>query len=333
MARTTKRPPFAPIAPKRVVFLAYEGHQPLDLVGPLQVFALANREGAAPGYEIIVAAMQRGRVDASAGPSLVVDHGLEALGSADTLVIPGGPGVEAAARERQLVQALRRTAGSIRRVCTVCTGSFLLAETGLLSGKRATTHWRSCADLAAKYPDIEVLSDPIFVHDGGFWTSAGVTAGIDMALALVEDDCGQAMAARVARDLVVYLRRPGGQAQFSEPLALQQRSNQGDYGKLIELVESTLNRSWSIDELAKTAGQSPRTFQRRFTEAVGRSPAVAIETLRISRARLMLETTRAPLTVVASRCGFGSQEQMRRAFHRQLGVTPGWIREHFGKLG
>ena len=201
------------------------------------------------------------------------------------------------------------------------------------TGKKATTHWGSCVDLAAKYPDIDVLNDPIFVHDGAIWTSAGVTAGIDMALALVEEDYGQALAARIARNLVVYLRRPAGQAQFSEPLSLQQRSNPGDYGGLIDLVESSLNRSWTIDELAKKSGQSSRTFQRRFTETVGQSPAAAIELLRVSRARLMLETTSAPPAVVASRCGFGSQEQMRRAFHRQLGVTPGWIREHFGKSG
>jgi len=331
MARTTKHPPFAPIAPRRVVFLAYADHQPLDLVGPLQVFALANREGAAPGYEIVIAATQRGRVEASAGPSLMVDHGLEVLDGADTLIVPGGPGVKAAAREARLLKALRRAAGSIRRICTVCTGAFLLAETGLLTGKKATTHWRSCNELAARYPRITVLSDPIFVRDGAIWTSAGVTAGIDMALALVEGDYGQALAARIARNLVVYLRRPGGQAQFSEPLALQQKSNPGDYGRLIELVESSLNRSWTIDELAKTSGQSSRTFQRRFTEAIGQSPAAAVELLRVSRARLMLETTNAPPAVVASRCGFGTQEQMRRAFHRRLGVTPGWVREHFGK--
>jgi transcriptional regulator GlxA family with amidase domain len=333
MARTTKHPPFAPIVSRRVVFLAYADHQPLDLVGPLQVFALANREGATLGYEIVIAAMQRGRVEASAGPSLVVDHGLEALDGADTLVIPGGPGVEAATRENRLVQAIRRAAGSIRRVCTVCTGAFLLAETGMLAGKKATTHRRSCVDLATRYPDIKVLNDPIFVRDGAIWTSAGVTAGIDMALALVEEDYGQALAARIARNLVVYLRRPGGQAQFSEPLALQQQSSSGGYGRLMELVGSSLNRPWTIDELAKTSGQSPRTFQRRFTETVGHSPAAAVELLRVSRARLMLETTSAPPAVVASRCGFGSQEQMRRAFHRQLGVTPGWIREHFGKAG
>ena len=333
MARTTKHPPFAPIASQRVVFLAYPDHQPLDLVGPLQVFAFANREGATPGYEIVIAAMQRGRVEASAGPSLIVDHGLEALDGADTLVVPGGPGVEAATRETHLVQALRRAAGSIRRVCTVCTGVFLLAETGLLTGKKATTHWGSCVDLAAKYPDIDVLNDPIFVRDGAIWTSAGVTAGIDMALALVEEDYGQALAARIARNLVVYLRRPAGQAQFSEPLSLQQRSNPGDYGRLIELGGVVAKPIMDYRRTRKEVGAVPRTFQRRFTETVGQSPAAAIELLRVSRARLMLETTSAPPAVVASRCGFGSQEQMRRAFHRQLGVTPGWIREHFGKSG
>jgi transcriptional regulator GlxA family with amidase domain len=157
------------------------------------------------------------------------------------------------------------------------------------------------------------LIDPIFVRDGAIWTSAGVTAGIDMALALVEEDYGQALAAQIARNLVVYLRRPGGQAQFSEPLALQQQSSPGDYGRLMELLGSSLNRPWTIDELAKTSGQSSRTFQRRFTETVGQSPVAAIELLRVSRARLMLEKTSAPPAAVASRCGFGSQEQMRPA--------------------
>ncbi|WP_050419069.1 GlxA family transcriptional regulator [Bradyrhizobium tropiciagri] len=327
----TKKPPFAPTGLKRVVFLVYPDHQPLDLVGPLQAFALANREGATPGYELIIAAGSRGRLEASVGPTLLIEHGLEALQNADTLIIPGGPGVQAALRDTNLVNAVRQAARSTRRVCTVCTGAFLLAESGALSGKKATTHWRNCADLASRFPDIDVLNDPIFVRDGAIWTSAGVTAGIDMALALVEEDYGQTIAARVARNLVVYLRRPGGQAQFSEPLALQQQSGPGDYGRLMELVEASLNRTWSIGELARTVGQSPRTFQRRFTEAFGHAPASAIERLRVSRARLMLETTMATPATVAARCGFRSQERMRRAFHRQLGVTPGWIREHFGK--
>ena len=330
MAKMTKSTHFAPKQPQRTVFVAYGEHQPLDLVGSLQVFAVANREGAALGYEIVIAAEEPGRVDAAAGPSLVVEHGLEALAGADTVVIPGGPGIEAAVKRDHLVLALRRAAGSARRICAVCTGAFLLAAAGALAGRKATTHWRSCAELAARYPGIEVLNDPIFVRDGSVWTSAGVTAGIDMALALVEEDHGHDLAARVARDLVVYLRRPGGQAQFSEPLALQQQSRPGHYGRLLDQVASSLRRAWTVADLAAASGQSPRTFQRQFTETVGQSPGAAIRALRVSRARLMLETTDGPQSVIASRCGFRSEEQMRRAFHRQFGVAPGSIRDAFG---
>lgn len=326
----TNAPPFAPIRPRRVVFVAYAHHQPLDLVGPLQVFALANREGASPPYEIVIAAEQPGRVDSASGPSFLVEHGLEALVDADTVVIPGGPGMDADILGMAVVPALTKAARTARRICAVCTGAFLLARAGALAGRKATTHWRSCADLAARHPEIDVLVDHIYVRDGSVWTSAGMTAGIDMALALVEEDHGQAMAARLARNLVVYLRRPGGQAQFSEPLALQQQSRPGRYGALMEKVAASLRQPWTVPEMAAAAGQSARTFQRHFTEIAGQSPAAAVEVLRVSRARTMLETTGAANAVVAARCGFGTEEQMRRAFHRRFGVPPGAIRDFFG---
>lgn len=320
-----------PQTPRRVVFVAYDDHQPLDLVGPLQVFAIANREGARPGYEIIVAGEKAGRLDAASGPSFIVDHDLKALKGADTVIVPGGPGVLRASKRAALVNALKACIDTTRRLCAVCTGAFLLAETGALNGRQATTHWRSCADLSSRFPEINVQNTPIFVHDRGVWTSAGVTAGIDMALALVEDDHGHDIAAQVARNLVVYLRRPGGQAQFSEPLSLQQPSEGRTYSALIDKVSGSLNREWNVEQLAAAAGQSVRTFHRRFTASLGHSPATAIEILRVSRARVLLETTDTSPSMIAFRCGFGSEERMRRAFRRQFGVAPGAFRAHFGK--
>ncbi len=316
---------------RQIVFLAYQHHQPLDLVGPLQVFALANRESAAPEYDILVAALHPGRLETASGPSLMVDHGLDTLAAADTIVLPGGPGVAAAADNAELIAALRAAIPSVRRICSVCTGAFLLAPTGMLNGRKATTHWRSCAQLADQFRDIKVQPDSIYVNDGPVWTSAGVTAGIDMALALVEQDLGRDLAGRIARNLIVYLRRPGGQSQFSEPLALQGQSASGRYSKLLERVAVELEHPWSIEDLARAAGQSERTFQRRFTEITGQSPSATVEIIRVEQARIMLETTTVPQSAIARRAGFASIEHMRRAFHRRLGMAPGAIRELFGR--
>ncbi|MGY4238338.1 transcriptional regulator GlxA family with amidase domain [Bradyrhizobium sp. USDA 4449] len=327
----TNSPLNAPQRTKRVVFLAYHDHQPLDLVGPLQVFALANREQASMAYDIMVAAEQAGPVRGASGPTLLVENGLDVLDGADTVLVPGGPGVTAASLNTTLINAIRRNIRTVRRLCSVCTGAFLLAEAGALDGRKATTHWQSCSELSRRYPDIEVHNSPIFVHDRGVWTSAGVTAGIDMALALVELDYGYDLAARISKNMVVYLRRPGGQAQFSEPLILQSHAQSGGYSPLIEAISSSLRKNWSIENLASAAGQSPRTFQRRFSAAMGRPAKAVVESIRVSRAKLLMETTKTRPSAIAYRCGFGSEEQMRRAFHRQLGLAPSSFRSFFGK--
>lgn len=311
--------------------MAYEGHQPLDLVGPLQVFALANRESHRTLYEIVVAAERKGLVHTASGPTIHVSATLGALRGADTIIVPGGPGVSSATSNPALLDAIRSSQGAVRRLCSVCTGAFLLAEAGVLKGRRVTTHWQLCAELARRYSDLEVLASPIFVRDRDIWTSAGVTAGIDLALALVEMDHGYDLAATLSRNLVVYLRRPGGQAQFSEPLSLQQRAASGGYAQLLEKISSSLRKSWSVAELAAAAGQSTRTFQRKFRAAMQRTPLGVVESIRVTQARLLFETTRTAPALIASRCGFGSVEHMRRAFHRQIGIAPGKLRSLFGK--
>lgn len=322
----SKSPPFVPHVERRVVAVAFDDHQPLDIVGPMQVFNLANREGIQPLYEVRVVAEVPGRVRVAAGPDIVVDDDLSLLQLADTVIVPGGPGVGSAAQSMALRRALNASRGRARRICSVCTGAFVLASAGLLAGRRATTHWEKCGELARLHRDVEVLTSPIYVNDGDVWTSAGVTAGIDMALALVEQDHGHVIAARIARKLVVYLRRPGGQPQSSEMLAMQERAGNGLYLELMNRVASTLYRPWSIEELADAVGQTPRTFQRRFREAMGCSAFVAVQDLRLARARLLLETTDALTATISNKCGFASEEQMRRAFRRKFGAPPASFR-------
>jgi transcriptional regulator GlxA family with amidase domain len=245
----------------------------------------------------------------------------------DTLLVPGGPGVHEARGLPGLLPALRRLAKGARRTCSVCTGAFLLAEAGLLDGRRATTHWRSCARLAAEFPAVEVSPNPIWVRDGSVWSSAGVTAGIDLALALIEEDLGPPVAAEVARRLVVYMRRPGGQAQYSAPLSLQVDKT---FAPLIAWAAENLHRSLPTETLAERAAMAPRSFHRHFLAATGATPAKAIERLRLDRARALMETTQASTADIARRTGFGSEERMRRAFLRGFDVGPGEWRARFG---
>jgi transcriptional regulator GlxA family with amidase domain len=245
----------------------------------------------------------------------------------DTLLIAGGPGVDKAASDAALVDWTRRRARRARRVASVCTGAFLLAATGLLDGRRAVTHWSFCAELARRYPLIKVEPDPIFVADGPVWTSAGVTAGIDLALALVEQDLGRDIAFAVARYLVVFLKRPGGQAQFSAALSLQ--AGEDRFGALHDWVGTHLTADLSLQELAGHAGMSERSFSRHYLEATGRTPARAIEAIRVEAARRLLSESRLPVKRIAQRCGFGSEETMRRSFQRLLAVPPHDYRARF----
>ena len=310
--------------------LAYPQVQMLDVTGPMQVFATANdlSGGDVPPYALTVLSSGGGSVLASAGLGLLADP-LSVQGTAlDTLIVAGGRGVEAAAADTALVGWVRGRALEGRRFASVCTGAFLLATTGLLDGRRAATHWSHCAELARRFPAVRVEPDPIFVRDGPAWTSAGVTAGIDLALALVEQDLGRALALAVARHLVVFLKRPGGQAQFSATLALQGEEDRFD--ALHGWIGAHLSEDLSLPVLAGEAGMSERSFSRHYAEATGHTPARAVERLRVEAARRLLSDSRQPVKRVAQRCGFGSEETMRRSFLRLLAATPQDYRVRFG---
>jgi transcriptional regulator GlxA family with amidase domain len=249
----------------------------------------------------------------------------------DTLVVAGGTGVRTVLEDASVVAWTQAAAARARRVASVCTGAFLLGRAGLLDGRRATTHWASCAALAEAFPAVDVDPDPIFVRDGDLFTSAGVTAGMDLALALVEDDLGPAVALDVARHLVLFLRRPGGQAQFSAGLAAQ-AAVRAPLRELQLWMGDHLGEDLSVAALAARAHMSPRTFARAFRDEIGLTPAAYVEALRVERARGALEATDLPVEAVARACGFGTVETLRRAFGRRVGVAPAAYRDRFRNL-
>ena len=317
-------PRSSPNASRRIEVLAFPSVQLLDVAGPLQVFATCNdrhtAHGGAPPYALRVIAGGAPSTTTSSGLALAAEPMPAADSHVDTLIVAGGSGVAAAAEDPSLLDWLRVRARHARRVASVCTGAFLLAEAGLLDGRRAATHWSDCAELAARYPKIRVEADPIFVRDGSVWTSAGITAGIDLALALVEDDLGRDAALDVARYLVMFLKRPGGQAQFSTALALQ--AAEARFGVLHAWIDAHLERDLSLPVLAAQAGMSERSFSRHYTEATGLTPTRAVERLRVEAARRLLVEAALPVKRIAARCGFGSEETMRRSFLRLLAVSP-----------
>jgi transcriptional regulator GlxA family with amidase domain len=320
-----------PTAVRVVEVLAYPAVQLLDVTGPLQVFASANdlvtEAGGAPPYILRVVAKGGQGVTASAGLGITANP-LPRIGAPlDTLIIAGGTGVEAATADPVLMKWVRQRASKARRVASVCTGAFVLAASGVLDGRRAATHWSCCAELARRYPAIRVESDPIFVRDGPVWTSAGVTAGIDLALALVEEDLGRTVALAVARYLVVFLKRPGGQAQFSTALSLQ--SAEDKFGALHDWIGKHLADDISLPVLARQAGMSERSFSRHYAQATGLTPVNAVERLRVEAARRLLSESRLPVKRISQRCGFGSEETMRRSFVRLLATTPQDYRVRF----
>ena len=326
-----KTPRILPITPRAVEVLAYPAVQLLDVTGPLQVFATVNQlrtaRGLAPPYATRVVAQGGGGVTSSAGLCLLADPLPEGAGP-DTLLVAGGPGVGAAAADAGLLAWLRARAEAARRVASVCTGAFLLAEAGLLDGRRATTHWAHCAALARRYPAIRVEPDPIFVRDGAVWSSAGVTAGIDLALALVEADLGRTVALAAARQLVMFLKRPGGQAQFSAALSSQLAEDR--WGALHAWMTARLAAPIRLEAMAAEAGMSPRSFSRHYTAETGTTPARALERLRVEAAARLLAETRLPVKRICRRCGFAAEETMRRAFLRVLAVGPREYRARFG---
>jgi transcriptional regulator GlxA family with amidase domain len=259
---------------------------------------------------------------------LVADRALRAVRGVDTLLVAGGVGTAAALRDAELVRWIRTMAPRVRRLGSVCSGSFLLAEAGLLDGRRATTHWAWCATLAERYPAVTVASDPIFVRDGTIYTSAGVTAGMDLALALVEEDHGREVALDVARQLVMFLRRPGGQSQFSAQLAAQSAERE-PLRDLQAWIGEHPEADLSVPALARRVAMSPRNFARVFTREVGVTPARFVESVRVEAARRRLEESAAGVDSVAAACGFGTAESMRRAFLRTVRVPPAAYRHRF----
>jgi transcriptional regulator GlxA family with amidase domain len=247
--------------------------------------------------------------------------------AADMILVPGGPGVFQAVDDSTLVAWLRRHAPRASIVASTCTGAFLLAATGLLDGRRAVTHWEDCAELQRRYPAVHVEQDPIFIEDHGVWTSAGVTAGIDLALALVEKELGHQASVDLARRFVVYSKRPGGQSQFSNRLRQQVADETGSFEALHDWVEQNLHRDLRVEKLAEHVGMSPRTFYRAYTQSTALTPARMVARMRVETARRTLEETDLGVAAIAERCGFGTEEQMRRSFHRELGVSPSAYRE------
>lgn len=313
---------------RHVVILAFEDVQSLDVTGPLEVFSIAGQVSG-DRYRVEVVAPEERPLRTNSGLTIVPDRAAAAVrGPMDTLIVAGGSGVERAIRDERTVAWVRRAAGRARRVASVCTGAFMLAEAGLLDGRRAATHWSGCAELARRYPRVEVDSESIFVRDGDVWTSAGVTAGMDLALALVEDDLGHEAALEAARWLVMFVRRPGGQAQFSSHL----RAQLADREPLRDLqawITASLDADLSVPALAARVHMSPRNFARAFAREVGMTPAAYVEALRVDHARLRLEASDQKVEAVARDCGFGTVETMRRAFHRRLGVGPAEYRKRF----
>ncbi len=314
---------------KRIAIVAFPDVQALDVFGPLEVFTAADRTAGGGRYAVEVLASSGGTVRTSSGVRLAPDRALSAArGRWDTLIVAGGMGVRAATEDRALVRFVERAAGRSRRVCSVCTGAFLLAEAGLLAGRRATTHWSACAALARRHPDVLVESDPIFVRDGNVATSAGVTAGMDLALALVEEDLGADVAREVARWLVLFLKRPGGQSQFSAPLQGPAAARPA-LRELQEWIPGHLDEDLSVDALAERAFMSPRNFARAFSRELGVTPAAYVERLRVERARALLESSDAPTKAIAAACGFATVETLRRAFQRHVGTSPAEYRKRF----
>lgn len=306
----------------RVVLVVFPGVQTLDLTGPAEVFAAEGRVRGAPIYEVVVASIAGGELVTSCGlPVRTRRLASVSAKKSDTILVAGGDeaAITAAATDRALLRWLQRAARVARRTGSVCSGAFVLAAAGLLDGRRATTHWSACDELAHRFPRIEVDRNAIFVTDGALWTSAGVTTGIDMALALVETDHGRALADDIAARLVLYMRRPGYQSQWSDALVAQ---TGGDpLGSAIAWARANLAHA-DLEALAKKAGVSERTFHRRCRERLALTPAKLLDKLRVERARDLLATTDLPAKTLATTCGFSSAARMTRAFERELGLGP-----------
>lgn len=320
-----------PASKRRVVLVGFDGMQLLNLVGPAEMLDAATQVlGGGRGYQVLIATPDGAPVRGSAGMRLAADKPLNHVRPAevDTMIVGGGMRIGEVVDDPRLTSGLQRLAGGARRTCSVCTGAFLLAGAGLLDGKAATTHWAFCGELARRHPRVAVEPDRIFVRDGGTVTSAGSTAGMDLTLALIEEDHGAAVARTVARWSVMFLQRPGGQSQFSERLALGGASA-APIRQTLDRIVANPAADHSLAALAKHAAVSERHLRRMFAGQTGTTPARFVERIRVEAAREQLESTATPIATVATACGFGSAETLRRAFLRVLGVGPTDYRARF----
>jgi transcriptional regulator GlxA family with amidase domain len=316
--------------PLRVVLLAYPGVQTLDVAGPLDAFEAANavRAGA---YATLTASLDGAPFASEGGLRITPDCRLADAGPIDTLIVPGGAGLRRPGVAPAMAAAILARAPACRRIVSVCTGIYGVAPTGLLDGRRATTHWQFAADVAARFPAIRLEPDALYIKDGPLYSSAGITAAIDLALALIEEDFGPGLALAVARDLVVYLKRAGGQQQYSAPLRFQAQAGER-FADLAAWTATHLDADLSVERLAARACLSPRQFARRFTAAFGMTPAQQVEALRLDAARDHLTATAAPVHAIARRVGFRSDDAFRRAFGRRFGVSPTDFRRRFSPV-
>ena len=322
------------MASRTVLFIGYDGVGLLDLTGPFTVFWSASwflsQRGEAP-YERRVATVNGGPVATADGITLIAEP-LSKFDDVpiDTLIVPGALDLSGAMQDPKLIDWIARNAPRARRVCSVCTGTFVLAQAGLLDGKRVVTHWQAAEALRRQFPHLDVHADAMFVRDDPIWSSAGVSAGIDLALALVQDDCGRDVAMSVARQLVVYMKRPGGQTQFSELLQAQAKGGE-PFAELHDWLSTHLHdETLSVESLARKACMSARNFAREYKAKTGRTPAKAIELFRLETARKLLEDTDERIEAIARRTGFGDEDRMRNTFQRHLNVSPRDYRARFG---
>jgi transcriptional regulator GlxA family with amidase domain len=321
----------APLPARTIGLLAYDDMQALDLAGPLDVFGAANALAAGnPPYELHVIGLRAGAMRAENGLAVLPACTIDDAPPLDTLVIPGGAGSRLGSVDPRVFDWLRGQAETARRMVTVCTGAYVLAAAGLLDGRRVTTHWQYAGDLARRFPAIHVEPDRLFLRDGRFATSGGLTAGMDLALALVEEDLGAPASLAVARHLVMYVRRPGNQTQFSAPLAAQAQGS-GRMGALVERLFAHLDDDITIERMAGQVSMSPRHFRRVFAETFHTTPARFVERLRLEQACMRLTQGRASIERIAGGVGFNSADAFRRAFRSRYGVTPGEYRERFAR--
>lgn len=314
-----------------VVFVVYRNIVLLDLVGPLQVFTHAlNQADKTHGYETAIVSLEGGEIGTNTLVSIDTEPVSHYAGrTIHTLVIVGGDGAYDAMRDQELVGAVSDMAASADRICSVCSGALILAAAGLLDGRRAVTHWEDCERLADEFPEVTVERDPIFIKDGHIWTSAGITAGMDLALAIIAEDLGRPASLEMARSMVTPMVRAGGQSQFSPMLNRQSRDASGRFDGLHHWIADNLTADLRVEELADRVGMSPRNFARRYTSVMKTTPAKAVEAIRVDVARDLLESTGHSVKDIANRCGFRDDERMRRAFARHLKTSPSGYRMRF----